>query len=146
MYNEKFFQEQFALSPMQAADYAKAYYRIHLLLTDADPLKRSRRNRYYHYEEEALVLLFELEHVENEAQSFDVLKNTFPKFVSSRKQQVAETARTLLSIRDNYIWPKDVYDDWNQNKVVAVKAPPRFVPPRTGTKRKRTKRQVLSGS
>lgn len=122
MYSEKFFQEQFALTGMQAADYAKAYHRLQRLLAAVDPLRKSHRNRHCHYGEEALELLRELAGVENEHQSLALLKKVFYKFAQSGRQEALEAARAMLSIRDSYIWPKDVYEDGNEKEAVPVKA------------------------
>jgi hypothetical protein len=116
MYDKQFFQESFALTGMQAEDYQKAFNRIHELLKEVDPLKRGRRQRFFHYEEEAVTMLNELHSVNNEGDALALLRKFFFKFTQSGIKGASEAARRLLSIRDSYIWPKYVYDDWKENE------------------------------
>jgi hypothetical protein len=112
MYNKKFLQEHFALTELQATDYLKAFNRLHHLLQEIDPLKRYRRYRFFHYEEEALEMLSELCYITNQTDAQALLAKFFYKFAKSCKQKTTEAARKILSISDNYIWPKEAYDDW----------------------------------
>ncbi len=119
--HQKFLKELFALTALQAEDYAKAYLRIQLLLQEVDPRKKHRRDRLNWYEEETLELLCALKGVESEFQSFLLLKKVFYNFAQSGRQETFYAARVIVSIRDNYIWPGEIYDDWNGNGSVVGK-------------------------
>ncbi len=101
----------------QAADYLKAYNRLNRLLKKIDPLKMARRHRFYHYENEALQILDKLHIVENETDAMALLAKLFYGFAKSGKQQAFDAARAILSVRDNYIWPQEIYDDWKETGV-----------------------------
>lgn len=117
MYNKDFFQEQFVLIDPQATDYLKAYNRLNRLLKEIDPLRAARRHRFYHYENEALQMLDKLHLVENETDAMALLAKLFYGFAKSGKQQAFDAARAILSVRDNYIWPQEIYDEWKETGV-----------------------------
>jgi len=123
MYNKEFFQEQFSLIEPQAADYFKAYNRLNRLLKEIDPLRMERRHRFYHYENQALQMLDKLHLVENRTDAMALLAKLFYGFAKSVKQQAFDAARAILSVRDNYIWSQEIYEDWKEtSEPVKVKS------------------------